>query len=89
MFRKSVSLTVCTAVAAIAASSAAADVPVDALGLCPNGAGDPRPVSDIFTFGSSFYGLQSADINGDGYTCIRILEHSPTKIAFSDNVLPL
>jgi hypothetical protein len=36
-----------------------------------------------------FYGLQSADINGDGYTCIRLLPNSPTNIVFSDNALPL
>jgi hypothetical protein len=79
----------CAATAAVAVSSAFAEVPPDAVGRCPLGAGDPRPVRDIFLFGSVFYGLQSADINGDGYTCIRLLPNSPTRIAFSDNALPL
>jgi hypothetical protein len=79
----------CAATATIAVSSAFAETPPDAVGRCPNGAGDPRLVNDIYQYGSVFYGLQSADINGDGYTCIRVLANSPTKIAFSDNALPL
>jgi hypothetical protein len=88
MLRTGLAVTVCAAVAAVGASSVGA-VPDGAVGRCPDGVGDPRPVADIYLFGSSFYGLQSADINGDGYTCIRMLENSPTKIVFSDNVLPL
>jgi hypothetical protein len=79
----------CAVTAAVGVSSALAITPEDAVGRCPNGAGDPRPVNDIYQYGSVFYGLQSADINGDGYTCIRLLPNSPTKIVFSDNALPL
>lgn len=88
MLRSGFVVAVCAAVSAIGASSAAA-VPSGAVGRCPDGLGDPQPVSNIYDHGKNFYGLQSADVNGDGFTCIRILQNSPTKIAFSDNALPL
>ena len=48
----------------------------------------PRLVRDIYNYGSSFYGLQSADINGDGFTSSGYRER-PAKMIFFDNALPL
>jgi hypothetical protein len=89
MIKLGLVIALCGATAAVAVSSALAVTPADAVGRCPIGAGEPRPVADIYLYGSVFHGLQSADINGDGYTCIRELSNSPTKIVFSDNALPL
>lgn len=37
----------------------------------------------------TFYGLQAADLNGDGWSCVRLLPQSPTELAFTDNRVPL
>lgn len=45
------------------------------------------PTAAITSQGT-FYGLQSADLNKDGLSCVRYLSNSPTELAFMDNRLP-
>jgi len=54
-------------------------------GGCPPGFTLWR-TSDIPGYGS-FYGYQSADLNQDQKTCVRLLS-SRTELVFMDNVLP-
>ena len=54
-------------------------------GGCPPGF-DPTPTASIPGYGT-FHGYQSADLNGDGMSCVRFLS-SPTELVFMDNVVP-
>jgi hypothetical protein len=56
------------------------------IGGCPPGF-NPMLTINIPGYGT-FYGYQSADLNGDGTSCVRFLPNSPTELVFMDNVVP-
>jgi hypothetical protein len=75
--------TVCAAaVAAIGATSALGGGPP--IGNCPVGF-ELKPTS--FLSGFSVGGLQSADLNGNQMTCVKLL-NTPSDIVFMDDVVP-
>ena len=53
------------------------------VGSCPKGF-DPQPVSFLDNY--SVGGLQSADLNGNGTTCVKLL-NTPSDIVFMDDVI--
>jgi hypothetical protein len=70
------------AVAAIGATSALGNGPPT--GNCPVGF-DPQPTSFLDDY--SVGGLQSADLNGNQMTCVKLLD-TPSDIVFMDDVVP-
>ena len=76
---------------AVTALTAAVAVPLTASAGGPAQGGCPPGFNEVLTasipgFGQ-FYGYQSADLNGDGKSCVRPL-NSPTELVFMDNVVP-